>query len=283
MSNYLSKWKSRKKDVIDSYGIICYRIKENQIEYLIICRHISFGFDEFIRGHYDKNNMNYIQGLLNEMTKEELEMILHESEENILNYIYCSSRKVVIKSISEKNNEETDISTVINTTNVKSKIHYLSLRLKYLRSNDDFLKKINNPLLPKWNTPEWGFPKGRRDNNETSLTCALREFYEETKINTSNLKINNRMKTFVEYFEGSDQKQYRHTYFVAEIDDPNGPSSIEIDNNDIRQRREVSSIKWVTLDEAKYFIRYTDSMKIRFLECINNLLCKGLVKKNNKM
>ena len=31
-----------------------------------------------------------------------------------------------------------------------------------------------------WKTPEWGFPKGRRNYQENDLACALREFQEET-------------------------------------------------------------------------------------------------------
>ena len=31
-----------------------------------------------------------------------------------------------------------------------------------------------------WLTPEWGFPKGRRNYQETDITCAYREFNEET-------------------------------------------------------------------------------------------------------
>ena len=31
-----------------------------------------------------------------------------------------------------------------------------------------------------WTEPEWGFPKGRRNNNELALDCAIREFKEET-------------------------------------------------------------------------------------------------------
>jgi 8-oxo-dGTP pyrophosphatase MutT (NUDIX family) len=31
-----------------------------------------------------------------------------------------------------------------------------------------------------WEEPEWGFPKGRRDTQESDWVCALREFKEET-------------------------------------------------------------------------------------------------------
>ena len=40
-----------------------------------------------------------------------------------------------------------------------------------------------------WKTPEWGFPKGRRNYQETDIKCAFREFYEETGYDKDSLKI----------------------------------------------------------------------------------------------
>ena len=37
-----------------------------------------------------------------------------------------------------------------------------------------------------WDTPEWGFPKGRRNYQENDLTCGLREFEEETGYDKDN-------------------------------------------------------------------------------------------------
>ncbi len=41
----------------------------------------------------------------------------------------------------------------------------------------DLMEETNT----SWIEPEWGFPKGRRNNQETDLDCALREFKEETE------------------------------------------------------------------------------------------------------
>ena len=41
----------------------------------------------------------------------------------------------------------------------------------------------------QWEEPEWGFPKGRRSKNERDLTCAIREFNEETNLTQANFKI----------------------------------------------------------------------------------------------
>ena len=41
----------------------------------------------------------------------------------------------------------------------------------------------------KWDSPEWGFPKGRRNHQETDIACAIREWEEETGFRRESLKI----------------------------------------------------------------------------------------------
>ena len=42
------------------------------------------------------------------------------------------------------------------------------------------LPQISHKINISYNYPEWGFPKGRKNENETNLDCAKREFIEET-------------------------------------------------------------------------------------------------------
>jgi 8-oxo-dGTP pyrophosphatase MutT (NUDIX family) len=41
---------------------------------------------------------------------------------------------------------------------------------------------ILNEIKEYWDTPEWGFPKGKKNRNENDRECAIREFREETNI-----------------------------------------------------------------------------------------------------
>ena len=41
---------------------------------------------------------------------------------------------------------------------------------------------VNN-VIPAWKHSEWGFPKGRRNKLEDNMTCAIREFNEESDYN----------------------------------------------------------------------------------------------------
>ena len=52
------------------------------------------------------------------------------------------------------------------------------------------LEKLIQQSTTNWTEPEWGFPKGRRNYQESDLHCALREFSEETGFPKSKLSVN---------------------------------------------------------------------------------------------
>jgi hypothetical protein len=57
--------------------------------------------------------------------------------------------------------------------------------------------------------PEWGFPKGRRNINESDMKTAFREFSEETGIPTESLMLLSHTP-FEETFRGSNGIKYKH-------------------------------------------------------------------------
>ena len=65
---------------------------------------------------------------------------------------------------------------------IKSKIYIK----EYNKSKKNFkILKDNNfydGLITKYEEPEWEFPKGQRNNDETKIDCGIREFEEETNI-----------------------------------------------------------------------------------------------------
>ena len=91
------------------------------------------------------------------------------------------------------------------------------MKKKYLKKNIILLKagiKIGHreynleTILKRSNTnwidAEWGFPKGRRNYQEKDLTCALREFEEETGYNKSSVNIVQNIIPYEEVFTGSN-------------------------------------------------------------------------------
>ena len=65
--------------------------------------------------------------------------------------------------------------------------------------------------------PEWGIPKGRRDNKETDLQCAIREFQEETQITGNDITIYKNIMPLEEVYVGNNGIKYRHIYFIGEL------------------------------------------------------------------
>ena len=68
------------KKPIMSFGMICYRVhnETNEIQYLMIRRKDSLGFVDFLRGKYNPYNDFHLNNIIREMTKEELNDILHK-------------------------------------------------------------------------------------------------------------------------------------------------------------------------------------------------------------
>ena len=63
------------KKPIMSFGIICYRIIDNEIQYLMIRRKDSLGYVDFLRGKYNQNNDFHLRNIIKEMTVTEIENI----------------------------------------------------------------------------------------------------------------------------------------------------------------------------------------------------------------
>ena len=57
---------------------------------------------------------------------------------------------------------------------------------------------------------EWGFPKGRKKQNETDIECALREFTEETQYKPDTITIDDYSFPYHEIFFGTN----KHKYFL---------------------------------------------------------------------
>ena len=63
--------------------------------------------------------------------------------------------------------------------NSKTKFENLKTGIQTKMGNFN-LKDLVDDSSTNWETPEWGFPKGRRNYQEDDKKCALREFEEET-------------------------------------------------------------------------------------------------------
>ena len=237
---------------ITSIGIIVYRKINNNIEYLLIRRKDSLGFVDFMRGKYQLNNKLYILSLFDKMTINEKECILNSSFEEQWNYLWGDNIGIQYRS-EEKLSKE--------------KFNMLSEGIYNTKDNFSLKSLINksNSNLESYIEPEWGFPKGRRNYQEKDLSCALREFEEETGYNKNNIKIVQNLLPFEEIYTGSNYKSYKHKYFLACME-----SNVEPEKT--FQESEVSKIEWKSYSEAIKCIRKYNLEKINIIHQVNKIL-----------
>jgi len=238
---------------ITSIGIIVFRRKRDQIQYLMIRRKDTLGFIEFIRGKYSIYNKEYILNLLNEMTVEEKKCLRTKSFHDLWNGIWSN-----IDNIQYKNEESISFDKY---NALKSGIIQQNDPTEVIYTLDSLLDECEN----RWSEPEWGFPKGKRNTNEKDYDCALREFCEETGYNKKHLRLVENIAPFEEVFMGSNYKSYKHKYYLMFMEE-------EVDVNHLYDNFEVSKIEWKTYEECLTSIRDYNLEKKRIIENVHHTL-----------
>lgn len=241
---------------ITSYGVIAFREGDDGFEYLMIRRKNSFGYIDFIRGKYSPYNLAQIKNTIDEMSLEEKNEIQTLSFENLWNNMWGDTN---IKNHQYKNEESVS----------KKKFELLKEGV-VIDSCLYTLKDIVKMSETMWNETEWEFPKGRRNQKEKDLDCALREFQEETGISQNNLIVIDNLLPYEEMFIGSNHKAYKHKYFLALFNNLHKDYGLENLNN--FQATEVSKLEWKTLDKCLKSIRPYNLEKRSIIQNINKVL-----------
>ena len=235
-----------KKPII-STGIINFKKDNENIYFLLICRKDTLGYVDFLRGKYSLNDKTQLLNLFNEMTVMEKQKIINNNFNFLWSELWGNFIGNQYKS-EEKNSKE---------------------KFNKLKNND--MENLNLDILikeshTKWDTPEWGFPKGRRNNGENDINCAIREYMEETGHPKQSFEIIQNILPFEEIFTGSNYKSYKHKYYLA-VNKKNV-------SNEYFQQSEVSDMKWLTLEESLNRIRPYSFEKIEIIKKIDKLLNK---------
>ena len=240
---------------ITSNGVIAFRknLETNLTEYLMIRRKHTLGLIDFIRGKYSVYNQYYINNMICQMTNEEKEMLKTKEFEEIWFAVWGKTA-----NFSHYKNEET-VS--------KEKFYQMRHGINGLYTLSDLV----DASPTKWEEPEWGFPKGRRNYNETDLDCSVREFNEETGYNLNKTNVIHNISPFEEIFCGSNYKSYKHKYFLTQMDVENSEPAIQETN-------EISKIQWKSYAECIASIRSYNLEKKRLLSNIDILLKKAIIR-----
>lgn len=270
--NFSDKLKKNKKYIEDKLELNIYDIDKfnylhlknipkiknysRSLKFLMICRKHSFNYVGFLRGKY--KNIDEAIKMLKLTTKSELEQIKTNDFDVLWKKLW----------------KETADSGKFSKEYKKSKQKFEALM--------DEGREAIVKLTSNYDDPEWGFPKGRKNINETNMDCAVREFKEETLIETSTENIIKNILPIKENVLGTNQIDYRNIYYLT--------TNIkqEWSKKQLSYNNEVSKIQWMTLDEIIENLRPYYSEKINLAKKILLLFIninedKKVVEENNLM
>jgi len=228
---------------------------ENKYEYLMIQRTDSFGYVEFIRGKYSLYNCQYIKNIIDEMTVYEKNNILTKPFSELWSLLWGE-----YSGIQYRGEEQVSKNKFLQLKNGID----MSSGVKYS------LETLVSSSTTKWETAEWGFPKGRRNHQEKDLDCGFREFEEETGYDKFSLKQIHNVIPYEEIFIGSNIKSYKNKYYLSYM------SRDTIQKNEY-QTSEVKNMKWLSYKECMDIIRPYNVEKKNIITSVNNTLNKFVI------
>jgi ADP-ribose pyrophosphatase YjhB (NUDIX family) len=272
-----------------SYGIICLNLNDINIEDFSVSK---YKFPNNIQQLKNICIIKYIQKNISCNNKKDLDIYEEKISTNIqtlmvrrkqtYNYIY------IIRGLYN-----IDLESIIKSINLLTKIEYENLLTKdfdelwtdIFNSNNNtnnneyniakehfsffktyILPQIKHRIDIKYDYPEWGFPKGKRNNNETNLECAKREFEEETGLNDNNYTLLDRLFPLVENVKGSDDINYKHIYYIAILNNSFDRSNIKLNN--INNNYEIGDINLYSIEKSFTVLR---EYNLERKELLNNL------------
>lgn len=224
----------------------------DKIKILMVRRKNTLNYIEFIRGKYDINNIEQLTKIFNLMTRDENLKIISSSFIQLWNELWKETA---------------------NNKFYQKEFNLSKLKFEELKKNN-FYNLLEESKLSQYNEPEWGFPKGRRNSNEKNLNCAIREFIEETNINSNHFHILERLNYVTEEYIGTNLVNYCHIYYLASTN-----NEIELDINK-NQLEEISDIKWFTIPEAINKIRPYYKKRIHLIHQIYFFLINLVIDMN---
>lgn len=250
---------------ITSFGVIAFRIHPTTKirEYLMICRKDTLGYIDFMRGKYSLQNKQYLMNMLRQMTVKEKEGLLSGDFMELWYTLWGKaplSNKYKLEETFSREKYET-LMTKPRSVNISLDTPSTTLYLP------DLIEESKS--FGVWEEQEWGFPKGRRNYQESDYNCAVREFCEETGYQTSELKNIQNILPYEEIFTGSNYKSYKHKYYIMYTD-------YAVSQNYLNsfEKSEVSKIEWKSFEKCVEDIRPYNVEKIKVITNIHACLHK---------
>lgn len=227
----------KQKNPIISCGVICLRKIQGVLHVLLIRRKDSLSYVEFVRGKYKPSDPHYVRELVDGMTKSERQGILEKEFQDLWKGMWISRSY-------KRHRPEYDKS-----------LHRFNAMKNHIR------EYIRNHPEKGWDEPEWGFPKGRPNKDESLIHCAIREFKEETGIPKEKLIIIN-PNEYEESYTGTNGILYKNHYIIGTCYEDN----VGVNPRNHFQAKEVSGVRWVPLENAHKYVRNTYPSRLMILK-----------------
>jgi 8-oxo-dGTP pyrophosphatase MutT (NUDIX family) len=225
--------KPKSREPVRSCGVLCFMKsslaskKIDDVRILMVRRKDSLAYVEFLRGKYKPSDPMYVRTLLRGMTRDEHTKIQSMGFDELWFDMW--------KSRPSRNHLQ----------------EYHKSRGRFEECKDEVRHFLTeNPDVGEAE-PEWTFPKGRPNRGEDSMTCALREFQEESNISSENLTLQE--NPMIETYTGTNGIVYQNIFYIGETD----TETIELHPDNFYQKREISGIEWVSPEDGMNRMRHT--------------------------
>jgi 8-oxo-dGTP pyrophosphatase MutT (NUDIX family) len=218
-----------------------YKSNYPKIKFLLIQRKDTMGYIDVIRGKYPDEEPNRTESLktyFGEMTGEERLSLITKDFDQIWDEVWNNRNSKIYKNEYSGAKEK--------FTKLMPQIH-------------TFLNETHS----LWKYTEFGIPKGRRCMKESNISCAEREFCEETGYSRDDYQFLSNYPTVYEEFLGTNGIRYRHIYYVVKMNDSISPPSV--DSTSLVQTGEVKNVGWFTHEECQAILRPYDTEKKKVL------------------
>jgi 8-oxo-dGTP pyrophosphatase MutT (NUDIX family) len=210
-----------------SCGVICLRFNRNCYEALMVRKRATYAFIRFVNGSYGLSNLKLLKEYFCRMTVEEKQVILTFK----FAYMFLTAYGAV------KDRE------LLGYSKAKEKFKKLSHERVVLLIE-------GTPSV----RPLWEFPKGRALTGEEDLSCARREFEEETRITQYQVLD---LPPFVYKFEDFGVK-YTFVYYYAVGHEP-------VKNFSVRVCPEILETRWISIHQARLI---TQPVMAHLVSCV---------------
>jgi 8-oxo-dGTP pyrophosphatase MutT (NUDIX family) len=253
----------RSKKIITkkSYGVACFKYDytKNKLEVLMIKKRTTFSFVDFVLGKYRSDDTDHILYLLNRMTCDEKLDLCSLDFGKIWYRIWLV---------------DPDFGNLKNSKDKQEKYNTCKLHFhdNFLRDRGERLKNLINQSSNSETL--WELPKGKMAYaQEKKLSCAIREFEEETKISNSQYYIIPDEIYRTQHQSG--RVRYVCEYYIAIINSDskyNNPKNLKVDYCDSQHIAEVTELQWMDINKIK-------SLNTHGLHNIITLMIRNLRKK----